>query len=194
MAGIPMISTRRDAAGSQAAGSQAAQGTPMLLWLDVAPDGRVLSADPVTREVVGPAVHDGGVFLVEPRRAFLAALDRADDCEDPVPSVLHPDTGGDPALVQVNILPFKPGRIRIVLFVEPEALADPEPTASPLTRREHAVLELLAAGYRRDRIAWELNISLPTVDLHARNLRRKLSALTTSEAVATATRIGLVRR
>lgn len=45
-----------------------------------------------------------------------------------------------------------------------------------------------------DRMAYELNISLPTIDMHCRNLRRKLSAMTTSEAVAIAVRLDLIDR
>ena len=57
--------------------------------------------------------------------------------------------------------------------------ADPE-----LTPRERDVLAAFAAGLRRDRVAHRLGITLPTVDLHAANLRRKLGARTVSEAVA----------
>lgn len=61
-----------------------------------------------------------------------------------------------------------------------------------LTPRETSVLELAASGLRRDMIAHRLNISLSTVDLHCRNIRKKLSARTTSEAVAIATDQGLI--
>jgi DNA-binding CsgD family transcriptional regulator len=54
------------------------------------------------------------------------------------------------------------------------------------------VLELAASGLRRDRIAHRLNISLPTVDMHSRNLRRKLSVMTTVEAVAVAIKMRLL--
>jgi len=53
-----------------------------------------------------------------------------------------------------------------------------------LTKRERDVLGRYAMGHRRDRIAWDLRISLPTVDLHTTNLRRKLKAQTIAEAVA----------
>ncbi|MEJ1999116.1 MAG: helix-turn-helix transcriptional regulator [Maritimibacter sp.] len=165
----------------------------LLLWLDVAPNGRILDLDPSARPFVEDVARQSDVFLIKPERAFLTALRDADHPADPVPTVLYPEGVGTRTLRQVNVLPFRPGRIRIVLFAEPHQ--EPPPVAPPhLTPRERAVLGLLAAGLRRDRIAWELNISLPTVDMHARNLRQKLNALTTSAAVANAARYGIIQR
>lgn len=53
-----------------------------------------------------------------------------------------------------------------------------------LTPRERDVLGAYARGLRRDRVAHELGVALVTVDLHTRNLRRKLRAQTIAEAVA----------
>ncbi|KDB02550.1 transcriptional regulator [Defluviimonas sp. 20V17] len=168
-----------------------AQG-PVLTWLDLAPDGRILFAEAMAQQVVGPAVRDSGIFVVEPESAFFAALARAADGTCPAPSVLRPEDHQSGSVMQVNILPLGHRRIRVVLFVQPRAASETAVAGPQLTAREQDVLELLAGGLRRDRIAWTLGISLPTVDLHARNLRRKLSALTTSEAVACAVRIGLL--
>lgn len=181
-------------AGSRKDGG-ACRAAPMLIWLDVAPDGRVLSLDPMARRMLGETLGEGAVFRMAPEHGFLAALGRANRPDDPAPSVLRPPGARAAAaaaaatLVQVNVLPVTPGRVRLVLFVDPPEAQDPAP---PLTPRERAVLDLLAAGLRRDRIAWRLNISLPTVDMHVRNLRRKLSAQTTSAAVASAARHGLI--
>lgn len=169
-------------------------GGPATTWLDLAPDGRILFAEAAARAIVWPTVRESGIFFVEPRDAFFAALARAADGACPAPSVLRPEDPPSGAVVQVNVLPLDRRRIRVVLFVEPPPMPDRGPPAPGLSPRESAVLELLAAGLRRDRIAWKLGISLPTVDLHARNLRRKLSALTTSEAIANASRIGLIGR
>lgn len=171
--------------------ANSAQG-PVLTWLDLAHDGRILFADTTARRIVGPAIRESGIFVVEPRTTFFAALARAADGTCPAPSVLRPEDHQSGPVTQVNILPLEGQRIRVVLFIQPRAAPEPAPAAPTLTAREHDVLELLAGGLRRDRIAWQLGISLPTVDLHARNLRRKLSALTTSEAVACAIRIGLL--
>lgn len=53
-----------------------------------------------------------------------------------------------------------------------------------LTPRERDVLRWLAEGSQRQDIAHRLSISVPTVDMHAANLRRKLGATTLAEAVA----------
>jgi len=45
-----------------------------------------------------------------------------------------------------------------------------------LTKREHEILQLIAAGYTAKQIARELHISPYTVRTHRDNLRRKLGA------------------
>lgn len=60
------------------------------------------------------------------------------------------------------------------------------PDVSKLTQREREVLLLAAKGLRRDRMAHALGVSIATIDLHCANLRRKMGAKTTSEAVAKA--------
>ncbi|WP_226632026.1 response regulator transcription factor [Novosphingobium profundi] len=61
-----------------------------------------------------------------------------------------------------------------------------------LTPREQDVLSWLAEGLQRQEIAHRLGIAVPTVDLHAANLKRKLDALTLAEAAAKGARYGLV--
>lgn len=60
------------------------------------------------------------------------------------------------------------------------------PAPQILTPREWDVLFLAAKGLRRDRMAHALGISVATVDLHCANLRKKMGARTTAEAVAKA--------
>ena len=61
-----------------------------------------------------------------------------------------------------------------------------------LTQREHDVLQWLAEGLQRKEVAHRLSISMPTVDMHTGNLRRKLGADTLPGAVAKAMRYGLI--
>ena len=159
-----------------------------VLWLDVTPEGGAGALDRAAR-----TLHPAGPGLAALRSLIAQgdlprALDAANCRHAPQPTVLRPASAG--RLQQINVLPLEPGRVRIVLFLAPRT--QPAPAPPRLSARERAVLDLLAAGLRRDRIAWRLNISLPTVDLHARNLRRKLSAGTTSEAIAHAMRLGLI--
>ena len=63
---------------------------------------------------------------------------------------------------------------------------DPARPARHLTPREWDVLFLVAKGMRRERMAHKLGIAVATIDLHCANLRRKMGARTTAEAVAKA--------
>lgn len=63
---------------------------------------------------------------------------------------------------------------------------------SALTPREREVLRFLASGLRTAQIAHELQLAKVTVELHTRNARRKLGALTREHAVALALGWGII--
>ncbi len=67
-----------------------------------------------------------------------------------------------------------------------------EPRPFGLTRRELAVLRLLAIGRTNRAIAEDLVVSPRTVDMHVRNILEKLDAANRVEAAALAHRAGLV--
>jgi len=89
------------------------------------------------------------------------------------------------------------------LFLSPEItaamltpLAPPPREETPLDRlgkRELAVLRLLVQGRRSDRIAAELEIQPGTVDVHRRNIKRKLGTSTVAELTRLAIRHGLIQ-
>lgn len=62
-----------------------------------------------------------------------------------------------------------------------------------MTDRSTQVLQLIANGYHQKEIARILFLSLETVKWHLKAIRRKLSALTTSHAVAIALREGIIQ-
>jgi DNA-binding NarL/FixJ family response regulator len=64
--------------------------------------------------------------------------------------------------------------------------------AQSLTRREREVLRLIAEGTRSPSIAERLHISLGTVEVHRRNIMRKLGLRTVAELTRYAVREGLV--
>ncbi len=66
-------------------------------------------------------------------------------------------------------------------------------SVEPLTRREQAVLELLAAGRSNREIGIALHIGETTVKSHLRGIFAKLQVLSRTEAIATAARRGLLR-
>jgi len=66
-------------------------------------------------------------------------------------------------------------------------------TAEPVTDRELEVLAQLARGSSNKEISATLNISESTVKSHLRNIFTKLNVLSRTEAIATASRQGLVK-
>ena len=69
----------------------------------------------------------------------------------------------------------------------------PEKGETPrLSRREREVLRLIAEGTRSPSIAEQLHISLGTVEVHRRNIMRKLGLRTVAELTRYAVREGLV--
>ncbi len=65
-------------------------------------------------------------------------------------------------------------------------------TVETLTRRELEVLRLLAEGLPNKAVAYRLDISEHTVKFHVNSILTKLSAQSRTEAVTTATRLGLI--
>lgn len=63
-----------------------------------------------------------------------------------------------------------------------------------LTAREKQVLGAMSAGLRTKVIAWELELSTRTVDMHRSNILAKLSAHNAAEAVAIARNLDLIPR
>jgi DNA-binding CsgD family transcriptional regulator/tetratricopeptide (TPR) repeat protein len=68
----------------------------------------------------------------------------------------------------------------------------PTPTGAALSRREREVVRLLALGRTNREIAHELFLSPRTVDMHVRNILRKLDSRSRMEAAHRARELGLV--
>jgi two-component system NarL family response regulator len=64
--------------------------------------------------------------------------------------------------------------------------------AQPLARREREVLRLIAEGIRSPEIATRLQITVATVEVHRRNIMRKLRLRTVAELTKHAIREGIV--
>lgn len=184
-------------AGFQAEGYMAHSEGAELAYFDLDAEARILSRNAVAQRFLNMnpqcvTYNCAEIFTVAPAEPFRQALKSACDRFDPVSTVLSPVRNTDDPFLQINVLPFHAGVARVVLFWSNPEISVEEATYPKLTARERAVLELAASGLRRDRIAHKLNISLPTVDMHSRNLRRKLSVMTTVEAVAVAMKMRLL--
>jgi two-component system, NarL family, response regulator YdfI len=64
---------------------------------------------------------------------------------------------------------------------------------SPLTEREHGVLQYLAQGLPNKIIATRLGVTTHTIKFHVAQILGKLNAASRTEAVATAVRQGYIR-
>jgi len=64
--------------------------------------------------------------------------------------------------------------------------------AQPLARREREVLRLIAEGVRSPAIAEQLHVSVATVEVHRRNIMRKLGLRTIAELTKHAIREGII--
>ena len=64
-----------------------------------------------------------------------------------------------------------------------EMLADDEERKSPLTKREHEVMLLVAQGLLNKQVAYELGISDRTVQFHLKSVFDKLAVSSRTEAV-----------
>ncbi|NIZ07937.1 LuxR C-terminal-related transcriptional regulator [Pseudooceanicola sp. HF7] len=100
--------------------------------------------------------------------------------------------------LRLNLLPRTDGGRRVLVIITtqdpvslPNTLENPQEKIV-LSAREREVLEGLIRGLRRDKLAHDLGLAIPTVDLHMANLRRKLGARTMPEAIATAFRMGVL--
>jgi DNA-binding NarL/FixJ family response regulator len=68
----------------------------------------------------------------------------------------------------------------------------PRGETAPLARREREVLRLIAEGLRSQGIAERLHVSLGTIEVHRRNIMRKLGLRTVADLTKHAIREGIV--
>jgi DNA-binding NarL/FixJ family response regulator len=69
---------------------------------------------------------------------------------------------------------------------------DPEWPSQDLTKREHLVLLGIAHGLSNSNIGDGVKISQRTVEIHRKNLIRKLGAINSADAVRIAVKLGMV--
>jgi two-component system, NarL family, nitrate/nitrite response regulator NarL len=77
-------------------------------------------------------------------------------------------------------------------YVDPLLSPDSDCAKVVLTRREREVLELVAEGLGQQEIGRRLEIGTETVRAHLQKVRKRLSATTSTQAVAKAIRLGLL--
>ncbi|MDP9303990.1 MAG: response regulator transcription factor [Actinomycetota bacterium] len=78
-------------------------------------------------------------------------------------------------------------------YVDPLLAPDSRSANVTLTKREQQVLELVAEGLGQQEIGRRLSIGTETVRAHLQKVRKRLSATTSTQAVAIALRLGLLQ-
>jgi DNA-binding NarL/FixJ family response regulator len=181
---------------------------------DAAPTASIDAPDPLLAAALAGAVAAAGLRIVDAEASVLLA-DLGPLGDGPVPAAaapvlaLVPDAAAaaralasgargalartvDPArlgpalrAVAAGLLVVEPG------FLPTLAVSAP-PVASPLSPREHDVLELLAEGLSNKEIGHRLFVSANTVRFHVGAILEKLDASTRTEAVVRGARLGLL--
>jgi DNA-binding NarL/FixJ family response regulator len=162
----------------------------VALVLSRLPDGRASEAVRLLRNasdstkviVLGIGDHNDETFLAalqEGASGFIDGTASFDELLDAVRGVRDGDT-------------FIPHRLAVRLASEYREGAVRPPEGTALTGRELQVLQLLAQGHPNKTMARQLVVSEHTVRSHLRNIMRKLDAENRVQAVARATREGLL--
>ena len=168
-------STTEAATGEEAV-DLAHEERPAVVLLDIKLPG--IHGYEICRELKETLGDDLPVFLVSGVRT--EAYDRA-------AGLL---IGADESLAK----PVDPDELLALVrkYVSPAPLAQAEPTAPELTKREGEILGLLAQGLSQGEIAQALVISEKTVATHIQHILEKLGVHSRAQAVALAHRSGLV--
>jgi LuxR family transcriptional regulator, maltose regulon positive regulatory protein len=97
------------------------------------------------------------------------------------------------ATTDTGLAPLRPYIATLLRFTVPIDSDEPEPpTYRALSRREIAILEMIARGMSNKHIAQALGITPETVKSHAKSIFVKLDTRTRAQAVARAESIGLL--
>ena len=133
-------------------------------------------------EVVNQALQHGAV-------GFLTKDSEMDRLVDTVRAIAAGDVLLSPEIAAEMLAAFDSPTIDSA----PESVpADTPPAASPLTKREVEILQLVADGKSTTEIASELFISAKTVKNHLASIYEKLDARDRTQAVLTGVRSGIV--
>jgi PAS domain S-box-containing protein len=158
--------------------------------------GRIRWLNEAARQVVGDVV---GMMVtevvdIEPAVARATLERRLSGKERNDHTVVVVDRDGSRRRVEISSVPLKSGDTAIGMFglaISREPRQERSP-ASPLTRRQHEVLVLLAQGASTEAIASHLFLSEQTVRNHVRAVLRGMNATSRLAAVANAQRNALI--
>lgn len=95
--------------------------------------------------------------------------------------------------VQAGGTPLSPRVASHVVSALRDGTSMQRPAAPVLTQAEHRVLEQLARGLTYEQVGLVLDVSINTVRTRVRTLYEKLGAMSRTEAVVNAARLGLIK-
>ena len=154
-------------------------GLPDMNGIEVA--GRIVRQYPEVR-VVALSGHADRLFVEQMLKAGARGYVVKSAGADELISAIH-------AVVAGHI--FLSPEVTAAMLRQNHGGKDSVPPLTVLGQREQEVLRLLADGRRSAEIAGELGIAPATVDVHRRNIKRKLGLHTTAELTRYAIREGL---
>ncbi|MDQ6954163.1 MAG: response regulator transcription factor [Mariprofundaceae bacterium] len=122
---------------------------------------------------------------------YLLKNQALDDIGDAIFALMRGETAISPKVARFLLKRFKK---KTTPKQDREALARShnDDVEFSLTVREHEVLSLISKGYRYNEIADSLGVSINTIRAHIRNIYKKLSVGSRSEAVFEATKMGIL--
>jgi PAS domain S-box-containing protein len=133
-----------------------------------------------------------GVDAADARRRLQARLDGSETGDHALSFV---DPEGRETPVEISSVPIGPDHHALGMFglaVPTRPAAPRSRTDSPLTARQHEILDLLAEGASSDQIAQQLFLSRQTVRNHVQHILRRLNSNSRLQAIATARHHGLI--
>jgi PAS domain S-box-containing protein len=158
-----------------------------IRWLN--PAAQRIAGNTVGREFTDVIV---GVDGADARRRLQARLDGTETGDHTLSFV---DADGRQTPVEISSVPIGPDHHAVGMFglAVPTRTSNPrDRTESPLTPRQHEILELLAEGASTAQIAQQLFLSRQTVRNHVQHILQQLDAHTRLQAIAIARRDRLI--
>jgi len=155
-------------------------GMPDLNGIEVA--SQVKETTGVDAKIVALSVHSDRRFVTEMLRAGASAYVTKSSAGTELLRAIRAAAAG-----QTYICPEAAGTLVSAVREEADKSRTPR-----LSRRELEVLKMVAEGVRSPAIAEHLRISVGTVEVHRRNIMRKLGLRTVAELTRYAVREGLI--
>ncbi|HHS50897.1 MAG TPA: response regulator transcription factor [candidate division Zixibacteria bacterium] len=144
---------------------------------------KILSDNPSVK-VIALTIHSDRSFIAEMLKAGAVGYLLKDCAFEELESAIR--------VVAVGMSYLSPSIAKVIVrdYIN---ISSGESEAAPndITHREREVLQLIAEGHSTKQIAFELGVSIKTIETHRRNIMKKLDATSIAELVKAGIRMGL---